>query len=97
MFAPQGSAIPEGAALMKDPAAPEVYLVEQGRKRHIVSPDIMNQYSFNWNAIQLVPAATLAALQTGPALDATSHVELMTSTPMYLAFFSPLRQTHLPM
>jgi hypothetical protein len=98
MYAPQGRAIPDGAALMKDPAAPEVYLVEQGMKRHIVSPDIMNQYFFNWNAIQLVPTATLAPLQTGSALDATSQslVQLQGSTPMYFAFFDPLRELHLP-
>lgn len=86
MYAPHGSPIPEGAALMKDPAAPEVYLVEQGMKRHIVSPDIMDQYSFNWNAIQLVEAATLAALKTGPVLDAKISVDLTKSTPMYVTF-----------
>ena len=89
LHAPQRSPIPEGAALMKDPAAPEVYLVEQGMKRHIASPDIMDRYSFNWNAIQLVEAATLAALKTGPVFDATLSVDLAASTPMYMLFFGP--------
>ncbi len=95
MLAPSAPAIPDGAALMKDPAAPEVYLVERGMKRHIVSPDIMDQYSFNWNAIQSVPTATLAALQTGQDIDATPSVELKTSRPMYVSF-SLDRDTHLP-
>lgn len=92
MCTPQGSQIPEEAALMKDPAAPEVYLVEQGMKRHIVSPDIMDRYSFNWNAIQLVEAATLAALKTGPVLDANISVDLTKSTPMYMMIFGPSRR-----
>ena len=92
MHAPQGSAIPEGAALMKDPAAPEVYLVEQGMKRHIVSLDIMDRYSFNGNAIQLVEAATLAALTTGPVLDANISVDLAKSTAMYVVIFGPSRR-----
>jgi hypothetical protein len=95
MFSPVGPAMPEGAALMTDPAAPEVYLVEGNMKRHIVSPDIMDQYSFNWNAIQPVPAAALAALTTGLAIDATPNVELPDSTPMYVTFTLD-RPIHLP-
>jgi hypothetical protein len=57
------------------------------------SPAIMDQYSFNWNAIQLVEAATLAALNTRPILDVTSHVDLMQSTPRSVkpGFAQPLR------
>jgi hypothetical protein len=95
MRAPQGSQITEGAALMKDPAAPEVYLVEPAMKRHIVSPDIMEQYSFNWNAIQVVEAATLAALKTGPVLDAKSSVDLTKNTPMYVTFGLYRRDNHI--
>lgn len=80
---------------MTDPAAPKVYLVEGNAKRHIVSPDIMDQYSFNWNAIQPVPATALAALTTGLAIDATPNVVLHNSTPMYVTFSLDL-PTHLP-
>jgi hypothetical protein len=85
MLSPMGPALPEDAVLMKDPPAPAVYLVDGNMKRHIASPDIMDQYYFNWNVIQAVPAATLAALTAGAAVDATPNVELGSSSPMYVA------------
>src|ERR1700678_2813161 len=48
MFAPAAPAIPAGAALVTDPSAPEIYLAEGNVKRHIVSPDVMNQFYFSW-------------------------------------------------
>jgi hypothetical protein len=94
MSAPAGKALADGAALMKD-AAPAVYLVEQGKKRLIVSPNIMDQYSFNWNAIQIVPTATLEPLQTGTDIDAEPRVNLAGATVMYQDFYRPWQHTHL--
>lgn len=83
MFAPTAPAIPAGAALVTDPSAPEIYLTEGNVKRHIVSPDVMNQFYFSWNAVQRVTTAEIASLTAGSDVSATPVARTSGATPMY--------------
>lgn len=69
--ASQGPPISHGTVLAKDPNAPAVYLIDNGRKRHIASPAVMDQFYFSWNAIQSMSGDALAALPNGDTINGT--------------------------
>ena len=50
------------------PDSGAVFLIDSGTKRHIVSPEIMTKYNFNWNAVVNVPCILLQYIPNGPAL-----------------------------
>jgi hypothetical protein len=43
----------------------KIYLIQNGRKRWITSPDVMQKHGFRWDAVNRVPPAELAALPEG--------------------------------
>jgi hypothetical protein len=45
-----------------------VYLIDNGQKRHVTSPQVMDKFYFNWNQVQPVPQSTLDALPDGAPL-----------------------------
>lgn len=45
-----------------------VYLLDQGRKRHISSPAVMDKNSFNWKAISNIACPALASIPDGSAI-----------------------------
>ena len=42
-----------------------VYLVDNGQKRGVTSPTVMDKFYFNWNQIRQVAQSTLDARPTG--------------------------------
>lgn len=62
---PEARAIQSGAILAKGHATPQVYLIDQGQKRHIVSPDVMEKFHFAWGRIYVVPQILIDAIPTG--------------------------------
>ncbi len=61
----EGLVLSNEACLMKTPTDHPIYLVNNGRKRHIVSEEVMDKYKFNWKTIKQVPAAIVAAIPDG--------------------------------
>jgi hypothetical protein len=53
------------AILAKADNSDTVYIVSNGMKRGIPSPDVMNKYNFNWGAIFVVPHVLLDFMPTG--------------------------------
>ncbi|TSC90307.1 MAG: hypothetical protein CEN92_485, partial [Candidatus Berkelbacteria bacterium Licking1014_96] len=47
-------------------SGPEIYLVENGQKRHIPSPEIFSSYGWSWASITAMPNSFVAQLPPGP-------------------------------
>jgi hypothetical protein len=58
-----------GAFLARAADSPDVYLVNGSVKRHILSPAVMGQYNFSWDAIRVLSNADLAKIPTGKPID----------------------------
>ncbi|HEY3034606.1 MAG TPA: hypothetical protein VGJ54_08110 [Streptosporangiaceae bacterium] len=66
---PSGPPITSGAYLaIAQETMQTVYLVDNGQKRGVTSPAVMDKFYFNWNQIRKVPQSTLDALPTGAPL-----------------------------
>lgn len=52
---PEGPPLLDGAILFRPDGRPEVYMIDDAGKRHVVSPEAMDKYYFNWNTIVQVP------------------------------------------
>lgn len=63
-----GPSISSRAFLMRADGRPEVYFVEYGTKRWISTPQVMERYYFNWDAVRVVPMSELRKYQTGAPL-----------------------------
>ncbi len=63
-----GPALTDGAYLAMASPDPKVYLIVDGKKRWITSPDAMTAFGFDWNKIKAASAAQLAAIPNGPNL-----------------------------
>jgi hypothetical protein len=66
---PEARAIQSGAVLSKGNLTPAVYLIDNGQKRHIISPAVMDKYNFAWNRIYVVPQVQIDAIPTGPSIS----------------------------
>ena len=66
---PLGPQISSGAVLAKAVGTAPIYLVDQGTKRWIVSPDVFNRYHFAWGRVYSQPAAIIDPIPVGPAID----------------------------
>lgn len=55
--------LPNGS-LVKTAAAADVYLIDEGMKRHVTSPVAFESWGYRWSDIQTVSAAQLAAYET---------------------------------
>ncbi|QSF44670.1 hypothetical protein [Paenibacillus tianjinensis] len=45
-----------------------IFLIEDGLKRHISSPDVFNSKGYNWNAIKEIDDDTISKIKTGPEI-----------------------------
>lgn len=66
---PLGASITSGAILARADGFAPVYLIDQGMKRWITSPAIMDQYYFAWNRVYVLPPATINSIPSGPNID----------------------------
>jgi hypothetical protein len=63
--APGGApAFPNGT-LIKTATGPAVYVMENGQKRNILNPAVMQKYNYSWDAIKIVTDAQINAIPTG--------------------------------
>lgn len=60
-----GSPLSDGALLAKGNLSGAVYIVSNGIKRWITSPDAFNKYYFNWNSIYVVPQILVDEIPAG--------------------------------
>jgi len=68
MSIPEGQQISDGAFLGKS-SKPEVYLIDNGKKRHITSPAVMDKYNFNWKTIIILPNLAIDYIPTGTPIN----------------------------
>ncbi len=66
---PLASQISNGAILGRADGTAPVFLIDQGMKRWIVSPAIMDQYYFAWNQVYVLPPATVDSVPSGSNID----------------------------
>lgn len=45
-----------------------VYLLDQGQKRHILSPEVMTRNNFNWDRVSTIACPALAAIPDGSTI-----------------------------
>jgi len=62
----QGPDISDGAILAKDPNMAPVYLIDNGHKRWITSPAVMDKFHLDWKQIKDVPNIVLSYVPNGP-------------------------------
>lgn len=60
-----GEDITSGAVLAKSNHLANVYLIDNGTKRRITSPAVMDKFYFAWDKIQVVPEVLLAFIPNG--------------------------------
>jgi hypothetical protein len=61
---PDGRIIQNGAHLFTGNTH-HVYILDHGRKRHIVGPPVFNKYHFDWKKIRKYPGAIVKGIPTG--------------------------------
>ncbi len=61
----RGPDISDGAILAKDPNLPPVYLIDNGQKRWVTSPAVMDKFYFSWQTIHAVPNIVLSFVPSG--------------------------------
>jgi hypothetical protein len=62
---PSGPNITNGAILATRPGPGTVYLIDNGVKRGILNPAVMDKYHFAWNRIYRVPQIVLDSIPDG--------------------------------
>ena len=60
-----GADITVGAVLVKSSQMANVYLIDNGTKRRVSSPPIMDKFYFAWDKIQIVPEIVLDFIPNG--------------------------------
>lgn len=60
-----GPALSDGALLAKGSLSAAVYIISNGLKRWITSPDVMNKYYFSWNRVIVVPQILIDEIPVG--------------------------------
>ncbi len=66
---PTARNISENAILARSLGYAEVYLIEQGMKRNVVSPAAMDKYYFDGRKVFNVPKILIDSINTGPNLQ----------------------------
>ena len=70
---PTGNPLPSVLAngrLLRSPGnAVPIYVMENGAKRHVTSPDVFTQCGYGWDAVDVVSAANVNNIPSGPALS----------------------------
>lgn len=64
-----GTQITHDAVLAQPVGGAAVYLIDNGVKRQINSPDIMTKYNFDWNKIQQCPHIVLDFVPSGSTIS----------------------------
>jgi hypothetical protein len=59
--------IPTGALITG--SGPEVYAMENGKKRHVTSPAVLSACGYKWGNVDVVADSVLALVPNGPALS----------------------------
>ncbi len=62
---PEASPLTSTAVLVKSNTAP-VYLVSNGMRRWITSPEVMDKYTFAWERILTLPPSVVDSIRRGP-------------------------------
>lgn len=60
-----GPGITVGAVLAKSNQFANVYLIDNGTKRRITSPAVMDKYHFAWDKIYVIPEVVLTFIPNG--------------------------------
>lgn len=64
---PTGADLPTAPKLVKaDDMSPEVWLLDNGFRRHVPNPDILVAWEFDGTSVELMPAADINAMPKGP-------------------------------
>jgi len=85
---PKGDDLPVAPELIiGDDGAPEVWLVDGGKRRHVVSPASMSAWHFA--APKKTPAATIAAMPQGGDWSATPFLVEQGATPLLYVIDAP--------
>lgn len=50
------------------PLRNRIYLLDQGQKRHILSPAVMNKNNFNWDKVRTIDCPALAGIPDGSTI-----------------------------
>ena len=61
----QAAPLSDGAILARAANAAPVYLVSNGVKRWITSPQVMDKYHFRWDRVYVLPPAVVNLIPTG--------------------------------
>jgi len=84
---------PDGR-LVKTASAPDVYLIDQGKKRPVTSGTVFSSNGFRWDRIHTVTATELAQYTTGELCQARPGTLIKGSSPaVYISDFSGGDQT----
>lgn len=65
----EGAALSNGAFLARPNNEAPVYLVSNNEKMHVLSPDVMDDYNFDWNRVQSLPKVAIDAIASGPNVN----------------------------
>lgn len=66
-----GAQIPSGSILARGQGTAAVYFIDGSTARLITTPQVMNEYNFNWNAETIVPVSLIDALHPDPRNNMT--------------------------
>ena len=56
--------IPKDQTLLREWSAPEVWVIETGKKRWVTTPPLLNQFG-GWAAVRIVPDGALSSVERG--------------------------------
>ncbi|MGA2297732.1 MAG: hypothetical protein ABSG15_09320, partial [FCB group bacterium] len=51
--------------LVKCNTDPKIYFLDNGIKRHITSPEVLDKYNFNFDKVNVIDCAALDAIPVG--------------------------------
>ena len=60
-----GPPLSSGAMLAKGDSSPTVWVISNGVKRGVTSPEVMTKYYFNWNHVMTVPQILIDSIPSG--------------------------------
>jgi len=64
-----GADITDGAILARGGEDPPVYLISNGVKRHVTSPEAMDRYYFEWDRVISLPPVAVLFIPTGTEIS----------------------------
>ncbi len=61
-------ALVTSGTLLKSPSSPKVYVVQDGKKRHVASEDVFYKYGWNWTMLEQMSDAMMKTIPEGAPL-----------------------------